>query len=122
MIIIQYYSHISGDNVTITPASKTVQPGENVTIECHQKPGLPPSAFLWHIIPTNLSSARVIFGTEQYNRARIQDNILMILNVTAKYAGKYFCESITQTGSCITNKSVITIFGKSSSLHVTCIV
>lgn len=114
---LQYYSHVSGDNVTITPTSKTVQPGGNVTIECHQKAGLPEAAFVWNVILANHSSARVIFADEDEHYYLSQNNILMILNITTEYAGKYFCERVTKivTDGCISNKTAITIFGKSQS-------
>ena len=116
---LQYYYHVSGDNVMITPASKIVQPGGNVTIECRQKAGLPNGAYAWNVILTNQSSALAILSGNDEHYHYPQNSMLMILNITTEYAGEYFCEWITQTDSCISNKSAITIYGKLlSSLHV----
>ena len=43
----------------------------------------------------------------------------MILNITAEYAGRYFCERVPTT--CISNKSDITIFRKLATIIISCV-
>ena len=116
----RHNSHVSGDSVTITPANEIVQPRGNVTIKCHdhQQAGLPDVGFGWNVVLTDRSTTTVVFADGEHYV--IQNNILMILNITTEYAGKYFCERITQMGSCISNKSDITIFGK-FTIIATCV-
>jgi len=81
----------------------------NATITCRQQASNLNVA--WNFVPPNSTHASVLFPSEHYSFLQGDGQTLLIVNVTAADAGKYFCERLNWP-SCITDYSTLTIFSK----------
>ena len=97
-------------DVTIAPASQIVRVNANASLSCH---GPANAVYLWFWIPTNTEIPLGIFFDDHYLS---QNNGLLISNVTAEDAGKYFCEKVNPP-DCSSDFSTLTIFGKLSLIY-----
>ena len=89
----------------------------NATISCRQQTG--GLSVTWNFIPLDSSRIIILLRDKHYNFLQQgNEQTLLIVNVTAAHAGKYYCEKLSALGSCITDKSALTIFSKLPSIYV----
>ena len=87
-----------------------------MTIECQ-----PDGVYVWNVLYPNAIDPTVVFS-DSTNFFYPRRNAVTIFNITANLAGKYFCERVIQSDTCVSeNKSVITIFGKLVLLFIVAI-
>ena len=117
IITSRLYYHLTGDEVTITPASQIVKLNTNANISCRGPAAN--TVFQWYRIPVDELIPLTVFTTGPHYQGASQgnDQYLVIVNVTAGDAGKYFCEKVNPP-VCGSNYSTITIFGKSLLVYI----